>query len=79
MQGSVFSIAVSGQATKGRYETLLTGPDWLTGGAFGAEASVLAILCCVLLSAALLLAVARRGGFVAAFWRRRITIETEGG
>lgn len=71
MQGGVFSIAVSGQATKGRYETRLTGPDWLTGGAFGAEASVVAIVCCVLLSAVLLLAVARRSGFVAAFWRRR--------
>lgn len=70
MQGGVFSIAVSGQATKGRYETRLVGPDWLTGGAFGAEASIVAVVCCVLLSAVLLVVVARQGHFVPALWRR---------
>lgn len=79
MQGGGFSIAVSGQATQGRYDTRLTGPGWLTGGAFGVEASVLALACCVLLSGVFLIAAARRGSFVAAFWRRRMTIETKGG
>ena len=70
-QGGVFSIAVSGVASQGLLSTQLSGPDWLTGGAFGAEASVVAVACCVLLCGVLLAIVARQGRFVPAFWRRR--------
>ena len=69
MQGGVFSIAVSGVASEGLLQSQLSGPDWLTGGAFGAEASVVAVVCCVLLCAAMLTIVARQRRFVPAFWR----------
>jgi len=37
--GSIFSIAVSGHPAKGLVIGNLTGPDWLTGGAYGLEGS----------------------------------------
>ena len=45
-QGGVFSVAVSGGDSHGLFNTTLSGPDWLTGGAFGIEGSVVAVLVC---------------------------------
>ena len=39
-QGPVFGFAVSGNATPSLVNPLIDGPVWLTGGSFGAEASV---------------------------------------
>jgi uncharacterized protein len=39
-QGGVYGVAVSGHAMDGLLESALSGPAWLSGGAFGAEASV---------------------------------------
>jgi hypothetical protein len=53
--GSIFSIAVSGnQSSAGLINGTLTGPDWLTGGAYGLEASVGTLLVLIVLSAAFL-------------------------
>jgi uncharacterized protein len=42
--GTIYSVAVSGhERTEGWLAANLTGPDWLTGGAFGLEASVLTL------------------------------------
>ncbi len=38
--GSIFSIAVSGHPAKGLIVGQLSGPDWVTGGVYGLEASV---------------------------------------
>jgi membrane protease YdiL (CAAX protease family) len=44
MQGGVFGSAVSGNgAETGILRSTITGPDWLTGGAFGIEASLVTI------------------------------------
>ena len=40
-QGNVFGIAVSGMETPAFLQTVFTGPDWVTGGAFGAEGGIL--------------------------------------
>jgi hypothetical protein len=40
------------------------GPEWLTGGVWGAEASVLAVLVCFGVTALLLVVAYRRGTFV---------------
>jgi hypothetical protein len=41
-QGNIFGFAVSGQAAgSSLLQPALEGPQWLTGGAFGAEASVI--------------------------------------
>ena len=69
-QGGIFSVAVSGGKTDGLLVATLSGPSWLSGGEFGAEASVIAILLCTALGAYLLVLAARRGNFVAPFWKR---------
>lgn len=47
VQGAVFSIAVSGQSGDGWLRGSLTGPTWLTGGVFGAEASIVSVVLCL--------------------------------
>jgi membrane protease YdiL (CAAX protease family) len=71
LQGTVFGIAVSGHPADGFLVASLTGPTWLSGGAFGAEASVMALLACGSASAVLLVIALRRGSIVAPAWKRR--------
>lgn len=70
MQGTVYGIPVSGGAGKGWLVSSRTGPDWLSGGVFGAEASVVALGTCSLLTLALLVVALRRGSIVPPAWRR---------
>jgi membrane protease YdiL (CAAX protease family) len=44
MQGVVFGIPTSGNRTYSIMETTTNGPAWLSGGAFGFEGSILAVL-----------------------------------
>jgi membrane protease YdiL (CAAX protease family) len=48
VQGGVLGFGVSGDETWGVFAPVLTGPDWLTGGRFGLEASVPGLLCVVI-------------------------------
>lgn len=68
-QGGVFGIAVSGHASSGWRQAVLSGPNWLSGGPFGAEASVAAIGVCLLAALTLLFLAARRGQLRPAPWR----------
>jgi len=45
VQGGVLGFGVSGGAEQGLLTPSLTGPDWLTGGAFGLEASAPGLVC----------------------------------
>lgn len=63
VQGAVFSIAVSGHAADGWLRGHLSGPDWLTGGEFGAEGSIVAVVLCLATSGVLLTLARRRGRF----------------
>lgn len=49
-QGGLFGLPVSGLAMDGALRLSLNGPDWMTGGAFGIEASVLTVVAGFLLS-----------------------------
>lgn len=71
-QGGIFSVAVSGGASKGLLQARMVGPDWLTGGSFGAEASVAAWAVCAAAGIALLVVAAKKGRFVRPFWSERI-------
>jgi len=71
-QGGIFSVAVSGGKTDGLLVATLNGPSWLSGGEFGAEASVVAMLLCTALGLWLLVLAARRGNFMAPFWKRAV-------
>ena len=70
VQGAVFGIPVSGIAVDGLLESQLQGPDWLDGGGFGAEASVLTVLTCSIISLLLAQHMLRKGSVVAPFWKR---------
>ncbi|HQV04002.1 MULTISPECIES: type II CAAX endopeptidase family protein [unclassified Novosphingobium] len=70
-QGWIFSVPVSGgEAPLGLLITRRIGPDWLTGGDFGLEASVVAMVVATLAGLALLAFAVRRGQVVAPMWRR---------
>jgi membrane protease YdiL (CAAX protease family) len=69
-QGAIFGVAVSGSRVKGLLHGSVTGPAWLSGGEFGAEASVVAVLSCFLLAAWFLFRVVQAGGTKAPSWVR---------
>jgi len=52
-QGGIFGLAVSGNRSEGLLRGQTSGPEWLTGGAFGPEASVVAIVAGLGVAAAL--------------------------
>jgi uncharacterized protein len=49
-EGSIFGAAVSGGKSPGFFKFSLNGPDFFTGGAFGPEASVIAVVACLAVS-----------------------------
>ena len=71
-QGWVFSIPVSGTGGEpiGLVATTRLGPDWLTGGGFGLEASAVAMVVATAAGLMLLWWAHRRGRFVPAPWQR---------
>jgi len=70
-QGWVFSVPVSGgEAPLGLLITRRVGPEWLTGGDFGLEASVVAMVVATLAGVILLLLAIRKGELMPAPWRR---------
>lgn len=70
-QGWVFSVPVSGgEAPLGLLITRRIGPDWLTGGDFGLEASAVAVVIATMAGLTLLLLAIRGGKLVPAPWRR---------
>jgi membrane protease YdiL (CAAX protease family) len=70
VQGAVFGIPVSGIKVDGLFDSQLQGPDWLDGGGFGAEASVLSVLTCAIVSLLLLRRTLRARSAIAPFWKR---------
>lgn len=67
-QGSVYGSAVSGVDSKGSWLVpRMSGPDWLTGGAFGFEASIVALAIGFAASLVLAVVAQRRGTLVP--WR----------
>jgi membrane protease YdiL (CAAX protease family) len=70
-QGGIFSVAVSGGQSKGLFQSRMVGPDWLTGGAFGAEASVVALGVCLAAGIILLVLAIRKGNIIRPFWTNR--------
>ncbi len=48
MQGPILGFGVSGNGEAGVFKPLFYGPQWLTGGAFGLEASVPGLMCVVI-------------------------------
>jgi uncharacterized protein len=70
-QGTIWGIPVSGNKEVGWLVSVRTGPDWLSGGAFGAEASVVAVAICSAVTVALLATAIRRGTIVPPWFARK--------
>jgi membrane protease YdiL (CAAX protease family) len=70
-QGWIFGVPVSGMREIGLVEGRVQGPQWLSGGDFGLEASVIAMTVATAAGVALLLVAIRRGRLVAPMWSRR--------
>jgi hypothetical protein len=72
-EGSIFGAAVSGGTQPSTLATsTLSGPRWLTGGAFGPEASVVSIVVCLAAAGALAAMILRRHGWRPAVLRLRL-------
>jgi uncharacterized protein len=69
-EGGVFGASVSGSKASGLLAARFRGPDILTGGSFGPEASVVAVLICLAAGVAFVQLARRRGYVVRPFWRR---------
>lgn len=60
-EGGVFGVQNSGTEQSGLLHTALLGPDWVTGGSFGPEASPITLVTCLAVSAVLLRRAKRAG------------------
>lgn len=60
-EGGIFGAVVSGGHSRGLLKIALAGPDLWTGGAFGPEASLVAVLVCLVAAALLIRRAVRRG------------------
>jgi membrane protease YdiL (CAAX protease family) len=71
-EGGIFGASVSGgSGAHGLLTSELHGSDILTGGRFGPEASVVAVLVCLAAGCVFLVLARRSGHIVAPAWRRR--------
>lgn len=70
-QGGIYGIAVSGFRQDGILIPRISGSDLLTGGSFGAEASLPAVIVCTAFGVALLVLAYRRDRIVPPFWMRK--------
>ncbi len=70
-QSAIFSGIVSGNdAQQGLIKSTIKGPDWLTGGSFGLESSVLALLLCTSTGIVMLVMASKRGIILPPIWKR---------
>ena len=68
MQGAVFGIPVSGNAAQGLVQSNLSGPVLLSGGGFGLEASVIALVIATSAGVWFVWAARRRGEVIQPWW-----------
>ena len=69
-EGGVFGASVSGTRPYGLFRSQFHGAPLLSGGAFGPEASIVAVVVCLSAGVAFAVAARRRGRVVQPFWAR---------
>lgn len=69
-EGGVFGASVSGTGGHGLFASHFAGRPIVSGGAFGPEASVVAVVVCLIAGVALLVHARRLGRFQPPFWAR---------
>lgn len=70
-QGGIWGVAVSGLEFEGVLNSELSGPEILSGGAFGAEASIIAMIICTSAGVYFLWKAHQAGQFIEPFWKRK--------
>jgi hypothetical protein len=70
-QGFIFDVPVSGLDQQGLVEARLSGPELLSGGTFGLEASLIALLMATAAGVWLIVLSIKRGELVQPWWIRR--------
>lgn len=71
-QSGIFSGVVSGATSEpGLIQSAIEGPEFLTGGAFGLESSLVPFLLCTTAGAILLVKAIRRGHIMPPIWKRK--------
>ena len=71
VQSAVFSGIVSGSITlPGLFKAKIEGPTFFTGGSFGMEQSVFALVLCTVTGVVMLFIAKRRGHLVPAPWNK---------
>lgn len=72
-QSAIFSSIVSGnEAAQGLIRSTVNGPDFLTGGNFGVESSVLSLLLCTSTGIVMVVMAVKRGKIVPPVWKRPV-------
>jgi uncharacterized protein len=75
--GSVFGGVVSGLDTvTGPFKTTIHGPEWLSGGKFGLEASLVPVATCGLLTVWIVAKIRREGKIVPPSWLKEKPVES---
>jgi membrane protease YdiL (CAAX protease family) len=69
--GAIYSVNISGNEAKGLFKTIVTGPEWLTGGNAGLEGSLIAILVSLTFTVVMLVLAVRRGAIVPPSWKHK--------
>jgi len=70
VQGGVFGVSVSGIEAKGLLQSTLNGPALLSGGEFGAEASIFAVIVCLTAGIYFVWRSYKQRKFINPFWNR---------
>lgn len=70
-EGGVFATSVSGGPKEGVIDVHFVGSDLITGGSFGPEASLPAVLVCLAAGIAFILLARRADRVVVPFWKRK--------
>jgi membrane protease YdiL (CAAX protease family) len=74
VESGVFGAVISGGMAGGLLKSEAAGPAYLSGGAFGVEASSVAIAVCLVVALLLLRYAKLNGRFIASYWKREHVI-----
>jgi hypothetical protein len=70
MQAAEAGVVPGAVSDPGLLKATIEGPEWLTGGSFGMEHSVVALVICTTAGVILLLIAIRRGHMMPLMWKR---------
>jgi CAAX protease family protein len=76
-QGAVFGIPVSGISIEGMFSAELSGPELLSGGAFGLEGSLIAVIICTVCGLLFLRSASQKGNIIPPPWMRAPAFEPD--